>query len=124
MDFGKRLRTTRAQRGYSQYELAAAVHVSPGTISHYENGSREPGASTLIQMSEVLNVSIDYLMGITDADIPPALYNKQFCKGTTFGEFIEACEKLDGSHRQLLDQIVSCIEIDQYVKTTQTEKKK
>ena len=123
MDFGKKLRTTRAQRGYSQQELAAAVHVSPGTISHYENGSREPGASTLIQMSEILNVSIDYLMGITDVDIPPAQFKKQFCKGTTLGDFVEACSKLDSAHRQLLDQLLSCIEVDQYVKTTQTKKK-
>ncbi len=123
MDFGKRLRSTRAQRGYSQQELAAAVHVSPGTISHYENGSREPGGSTLIQISEILNVSIDFLMGITDVDIPPSQFKKPFCKGTTLGNFVETCAKLDLSHRQLLDSIVSCIEVDQYVKTTPLKKK-
>lgn len=45
-------------------ELADRVGVTEPTISHYEKGRREPSKGVLTAMAEVLNVSVDYLLGI------------------------------------------------------------
>jgi transcriptional regulator with XRE-family HTH domain len=69
MDFSKRLRAAREARSLSQEELAQLVLSSPDTIARFERGS-EPKASTLAELSRVLGVSADHLLGLTEA--PPA----------------------------------------------------
>ena len=41
----------------------------------YENGLREPKAATLSKLAEILEVSTDYLLGITDIRIYKTLQN-------------------------------------------------
>lgn len=62
-DIGANIRRLRAERGISQDELARRIHVSRPSISAYEQGNSEPSVSNLIQISKVLNVSLDVLVG-------------------------------------------------------------
>lgn len=67
---GEKLRHLRKERGLTQQELAEKVMVAPSTIGMYEQGRREPDTSTLSKLSQVLHVSVDYLLseGQEDAD--------------------------------------------------------
>lgn len=56
----------RKSMGMSQLELAKILGVSQQTVSKYENGIREPDNKTLVKLSEIFNVSTDYLLGKTD----------------------------------------------------------
>jgi transcriptional regulator with XRE-family HTH domain len=65
-DFPARLRAAREKRGFNQAQLATEAGLPSTTISHFEAGSRKPSFDNLRRLSRALNVSSDYLMGITD----------------------------------------------------------
>ena len=66
MEFKDRLRTLRKQKHLSQEQLASLLGVTKQAISHYERGTREPDRETYLALSDILNVSLDYLMCKTD----------------------------------------------------------
>ena len=61
---GSRIRELRREKGLSQPQLAAAIGVSNGVISLWENGVNEPNASYIIALCKFFSVSADYLPGI------------------------------------------------------------
>lgn len=58
------LRELRMEKGLGQVELAAAIGVSKGVISLWENGLREPGMYSLMKLARFFNVSMDELVGL------------------------------------------------------------
>ncbi len=58
------LRELRTEKGLGQVELAAAIGVSKGVISLWENGLREPGMYSLMKLARFFNVSMDELVGL------------------------------------------------------------
>ena len=60
--FGENLKTLRKQKGFSQEELAARLHVVRQTVSKWEKGLSVPDADTLIRLAEVLEVSVSELL--------------------------------------------------------------
>lgn len=66
MNFAKRLSELRNEFKLTQKELADKLGVSRGTIGMYEIGQRDPDTDTLLKLSELFNVSVDYLLGNTD----------------------------------------------------------
>jgi len=50
----------------SQTDLAKDAGLPATTISHFEAGSRKPSFDNLRRLSRALNVSSDYLMGLTE----------------------------------------------------------
>lgn len=70
--FGERLKHQREYCGLTQAELALKLGLKTDkTVWNYENGVREPKMETLILISKSLDVSIDYLLGLTDDPTPP-----------------------------------------------------
>ena len=57
-----RIAALRRQKGLSQAQLANLLGVSPSAVGMYEQGRREPSADTLVALSEVFGVSVDYLL--------------------------------------------------------------
>ena len=64
--FKDNLKMLRTEKGLGQVELAKQVGVSKGIISLWENGLRQPNMSSLIELAEFFEVSIDYLVGLED----------------------------------------------------------
>lgn len=62
----ERLKYVREQRNLSQSELARQCGFSLGLISKYEFGENDPGGYFIKILAEQLEVSADYLLGITD----------------------------------------------------------
>lgn len=58
----KRIAEKRRSKDLSQAQLAEILGVSQQTISKYENGSREPDNATLLRLSQIFDVTIDYLL--------------------------------------------------------------
>ena len=56
------LKIERIKKGWTQSTLAEKVNVNTFTISRYETGESNPPIETLKKLSEVLGVSIDYLL--------------------------------------------------------------
>ena len=64
--FCERLKELRQEKNVGQVKLAESIGVSKGVISLWENGLREPSMSSLILIARFFEVSIDYLVGMTD----------------------------------------------------------
>lgn len=64
--FAYNLKYLRLEKGIGQPELAKQIGVSKGIISFWENGLREPTMTSLIKLAKFFDVSIDYLVGLTD----------------------------------------------------------
>ena len=60
--FGKNLRNLRIGEGLSQRTLGERLGVCNQTVSFWESGSREPDLDTLVKISELFNVSVDFLL--------------------------------------------------------------
>ena len=64
--FTKRFNEVLTYSKISQTELAARVNVSKQCISDYKSGKSFPSIQKLFLISKVLEVSADYLLGLTD----------------------------------------------------------
>ena len=65
-----RIRELREARKMSQVRLSIELEVSQETVSAYESEKHFPSYATLVKMSDLFGVSIDYLMGRSDTDAP------------------------------------------------------
>lgn len=63
-----RLRELRNKCGYTQNEIANKLNVSGQTILNWENGIYEPKINQLIQLADLFNVSVDYLIERNNAN--------------------------------------------------------
>ena len=62
MELGKQIKKYRTEANLSQEELADKIFVSRQTISNWENDKTYPDIKSLVLMSEVFRVSLDYLI--------------------------------------------------------------
>ena len=58
-----RIKEARKRAGIKQTDLCARLGVSQGALSGWENGRYDPGASVWLRLSQILGVSLEYLMG-------------------------------------------------------------
>lgn len=58
-----RVKTARLEKGYSQKELGNLIGVSDATINGYEKGGRKPTLVNLIKLSELLELTPNYILG-------------------------------------------------------------
>ena len=64
--FADRLRIAMEIRGVSALDLATSTYTTPNTISMYRCGKRMPRPEVLCLISKRLNVSTDFLLGLSD----------------------------------------------------------
>lgn len=62
MIFSEKLQLLRKNKGLTQEELAEKVCVSRQAIAKWESGQSYPDISNLIQISHLMNVTVDYLV--------------------------------------------------------------
>lgn len=65
-----RIRQLRQERQMTQVRLSIELEVSQETVSSYESGKHYPSYQILVQLSQILNTSIDYMMGLSDVRHP------------------------------------------------------
>ncbi|MCI9355429.1 MAG: helix-turn-helix transcriptional regulator [Firmicutes bacterium] len=59
---GDRMKSKRLQLGYTQERVAELTDISFSTYSKIENAIQSPSLDTLIRISIVLDISMDYLI--------------------------------------------------------------
>ena len=65
-----RLRATRLSNDLTQEELAVKIGTDVKQVSRWESGKFAPNIETLVVIAQALNVSADYLLGLTDNPSP------------------------------------------------------
>ncbi|MCR4712958.1 MAG: DUF5680 domain-containing protein [Treponemataceae bacterium] len=62
MNFSEKLQILRKSKGLTQETLAEKLNVSRPAVAKWERGQAYPDISNLIQISDIMNVTIDYLV--------------------------------------------------------------
>ena len=68
-DFGERLKFLRKEKKLTQTELAKMLNTTQGTVGKWENNKLEPNFKKLILLAKYLDVSTDYLLGVTNIKV-------------------------------------------------------
>lgn len=66
----KRLRKCRDEAGLTQIKVAIYCDITEKAYQNYELGVHEPKVSILARIARLYQVSIDYLVGLTDDPAP------------------------------------------------------
>ena len=66
MKFTKRFNEILKQCGKTQVEIAIAINVTKQCVNDYKTGKSVPSIETLYALCKFLDVSADYLLGLTD----------------------------------------------------------
>ena len=67
---GDRLKRIREARGYTQDELSEMVGVGQKQVWRHESGATVPDGDIVAKYAQVLDVSTDYLLGVSDDQKP------------------------------------------------------
>ncbi len=61
-----RIKELRNEKSLLQSDVAEFIGKSERIVGFYEKGERDPNTDTLIKLSELFDVSIDYILGKSD----------------------------------------------------------
>jgi transcriptional regulator with XRE-family HTH domain len=73
IDVGMRIRYFRRQKRITQEELAFRIESTAAYISSIECGKKKPSLQKLVQISEVLGVTVNDFIYTTTASVPQSL---------------------------------------------------
>lgn len=63
MEFSERLKKLRKDAGLTQVDVANKLGISQPAYASWERGVKKPTQDNLVKIAQVLNVSVDYLVG-------------------------------------------------------------
>lgn len=69
MSFGKRLQEARKKKGLSQEFIAKELNTKAPVIGRYERDEMKPSIEVATKLADLLEVSLDYLVGKTDVEL-------------------------------------------------------
>ena len=107
---GYRITAALAAENKKQLDLAKHLNIQPNTISYFCSGTRTPNTLQIIEIAKFLNVSSDYLLGLSDAPTQNTEL-KAVCEYTGLSQ--KALEKVLDCFQYkkgILSQIIECDE--------------
>ncbi|MBQ8732930.1 MAG: helix-turn-helix transcriptional regulator [Anaerotignum sp.] len=96
-EFAKNLKKYRKMKNISQEKLGKSLNYGSTAIANYESGRNEPSLDSLIKIAEVLDVTIDDLLGMK--------------RKTGEKQLLSAFKRLDQEKQQI---VLLCIETLQF----------
>lgn len=69
MEFSERLKDLRKQARLTQVDVAERLGISQPAYASWERGVKKPTQENLVKIAQVLNVTVDYLVGNFDKEI-------------------------------------------------------
>lgn len=98
-----KIKEIRMLRGLSQIRLAELLSVEPATINRYEKGTRECSYDVLVRLADILQVSVDQLLGRKIVPMAPALGNLSEEEYSLILKYRE----LDESHKAIISSVLA-----------------
>lgn len=62
-----RISKARKKANLTQQQVAERLNVARTSVSHWENGAREPDLKTIRELSELFGVAFEYLVGASNS---------------------------------------------------------
>ena len=115
----KRIREAMSDMGISQQELANKTGIGKSSISHYVNGSNEPGNKSAFLLAQVLNVNPAWLMGL-EVSKEPVEFEIEAQGGTGKSDAISRALKLYGLYENATPEARQLVE--NFLKSSQDKK--
>lgn len=97
-----KLKEIREKTGMNKKEFADYLGVKYTTYNNYEVGSREPASDFLIMISKKFDISIDYIMGLSEEKEKSYHYQLKSCEY----EHIKKYRALDPLSREIVDFVI------------------
>ena len=94
-DFSQNLKIYRKQKKLSQQALAEILNYGSTAIANYESGRNEPSFSDLTKLADILDVTIDELLGVP--------------LKTTEQQLLSAYKKLDSEKQRVLLELIQLL---------------
>ena len=76
MAFSDRLVSLRKQHRMSQSDLAGKVDLHTNALGRYERNEALPSIEVAVKIAKALNVSLDYLTGLTEIELDAVLLER------------------------------------------------
>ncbi|MDO5398042.1 MAG: helix-turn-helix transcriptional regulator [bacterium] len=95
----KRIMELRKEKHLTQIGLGLRLNVSQKMISAYESGTHQPSIDTLIEMSKIFNVSVDYIIENTNIRTPVEQLTKDTLTPNEL-ELLDIFKRLDPEKQQ------------------------
>jgi len=120
--FGERLAQLRKTAGYTQVEFAAEVDITQRMVAYYEAPDAQAPAHLLPQIAQVLGVSVDVLLGLSEQRAPKHMASNRLERRLL--EIDKFDPKAKRQITQLLDSFIEAEKLKQQMKarTTPAEK--
>lgn len=68
---GERIKKLRKEKGYTQESFSKEISISPRTYSGIESGAHSTSIDTFVEIAQVLETSLDYIiLGKENTDLP------------------------------------------------------
>lgn len=120
---GKNIKKLRKAHHWTQKDLSLQLGLTPKMISFYENDERIPPADILIKLSQIFDVSTDFLLGVSNirqstTDLKTIMVNSE-------EDFLlSQYKKLDKEFKEIIiSDINKYIKLQKYKPTHSSEKK-
>lgn len=115
MKIGERIKRRRQELEWSQRDLAAKMGYNHSTVTRIETGKIDIPQSRVVQFSEVLGVSIAYLMGWEEDETKNDILSDIIVDLRTDSELLDIVDclrKLDAEKRTAIKSLISAFLTD------------
>ena len=116
--FGERLAQLRKTAGYTQVEFAAELEITQRIVAYYEAPDAQAPAHLLPQMVQVLGVSVDVLLGLSEQRNPKSIATNRLERRLL--EIDKFDPKAKRQLIQLLDSFIEAEKLKQQMKARTT----
>ncbi|WP_458407210.1 helix-turn-helix domain-containing protein [Anaerotignum sp.] len=101
--FPERLRQLRKSGNISQQKLGTYLNYGYTAIANYESGRNEPSFDTLMKIAIFFDVTVDYLLGLSDE---PIIMNTL---SISEGQLLEIYRKLNEENKQIIMEMARIV---------------
>ena len=98
-----RLKSLRLEKDLYRSDIAKIIGVTTSAHSFYENGKRDMSTDIVIKLSKFFDVSVDYLLGISDERRSSNENNQEFI------DFYENYKELEDDDKDILKAMFEAI---------------
>ena len=98
-----KLKDLRKEHGYSQSRVAAMLGITQQAYANYEREARQADYNTLVKLSKIFGVSIDYILGNTEDPRINSLDTE--LQGVAFALYGETKDLSDEQKQDILDYV-------------------
>ncbi|WHY71281.1 helix-turn-helix domain-containing protein [Fictibacillus enclensis] len=103
---GTRIKKCRQENEFSQEELAQKLDMKRSNVANYESGRVVPPGNVLLEMSNIFNVTTDYLLGSTNNP-----YSNISLDDNDLKQIQRQRNKLTGKDRERMENMIKMLKL-------------